>query len=769
MAETNANIRIGVETAQALAAIKQLQREISIFHTLMAKGGAKAAAESRLLQQGLINSINETGKFSASMASISSSTESFTTALEKNKLSMGQYFRYAGGASRSFGKMFSREFSTISRVAEERVKDLQTQYISMGRDANGVLQSIKVRPLALDMDNLGTKVMLTSQKQQIFNQLLKQGSTNLLNFGKNTQWAGRQLMVGFTIPLTIFGATAANEFKKIEEQAVKFRRVYGDMFNTEAETEKALQNIRELADEFTKYGIAVEKTIGLAAQVAQMGNVGTALTEQVTQATRLAVLGGMEQEEALNTTISLTNAFGIAAEDLAGKIAFLNAAENQTILSIEDFNEAIPKAGSVVQQLGGDVEDLAFFLTAMREGGINASQGANALKTSLARLVAPTEVAKKEMAGFGIDIVGIVEQNAGNLRNTVMVLGQELDKLDPLNRARAIEQLFGKFQFARMSTMFQNISKDGSQANKVLDLTAASTAELAVIAERELKRVEESPAFKLEKQIEKLRAALAPIGEEFVKAVLPIIEFGTGLLKSFNQLGEGGKQFVVILTALAGVVAPAALMAFGLVANGVANLLKFFAFLGNSLGMISGKSNLLGVQTEYMTQQQIDAAAVASSLAQTHSGLTQIFTAEAGALQSLAGAYRAAIAEQRAFELGQTAAAMSRVPYGPQPKPRGYAQGGIVTGPGTGTSDSIFAMISNGEAVIPAAMVKKYGPFFNQLSQTMFRDIPKVISKCHPSAREKQEDIQMRSHCFLEKETPQQKMQTGIVKTLYPS
>ncbi len=126
-----------------------------------------------------------------------------------------------------------------------------------------------------------------------------------------------------------------------------------------------------------------------------MGNVGTDLTAQVTQATRLAVLGGMEQEEALNTTISLTNAFGIAAEDLAGKIAFLNAAENQTVLSIEDFNTAIPLAGSVVQQLGGNVEDLAFFLTAMREGGISASQGANALKTSLARIVAPTEVAKR--------------------------------------------------------------------------------------------------------------------------------------------------------------------------------------------------------------------------------------------------------------------------------------------------------------------------------------------------------------------------------------
>ena len=712
MADIQANIGIGVDTTQALAAIRQLQREISVFHTLMAKGGADAAAKSLQMQQGLINTINETGKFSASMTRVSSSTESFTNALEKNKLSMGQYFRYAGGASKSFGKMFTKEFNTINRVATERVKDLQTQYISMGRDANGALQAIKVRPLALDMNNLGTKVMFAAQKQQIFNQLLKQGTTNLLNFGKNTQWAGRQLMVGFTIPLTIFGATAAREFQKLEEQAVKFRRVYGDMFTTDADTEKALSNIRELADEFTKYGIAVEKTVGLAAKVAQMGNVGSDLTAQVSQATRLAVLGGLEQEEALNTTISLTNAFGVAAEDLAGKIAFLNAAENQTVLAIEDFNEAIPKAGSVVQQLGGDVEDLAFMLTAMREGGINASQAANAIKSSLGRMINPTAAATEKLRGFGIDIMGIVESNVGNLNGTIMQLGYALDELDPLNRARAIETLFGKFQFARMSTMFSNIVKDGSQANRVLQLTTNSTEELAIIAERELKRVEESPAFKLQKQMEQLRASLAPIGEEFIKAVGPIIEFGTKLLKSFNNLGEGGKQFIVILTAVAGVVAPALLMGFGLIANGVANLIKFFLFLGNAFGRLSGQSTLLGGQTEYMTQQQLEAAAVAASLGQSHSNLTQIFTSEASAVAGLVTQYRAAITAQRQLAIGQTAAGVAARGA---IRPQGFAAGGIIRGPGTGTSDSIMAMLSDGEAVIPAEVVKENPEAIKQL------------------------------------------------------
>jgi TP901 family phage tail tape measure protein len=373
------------------------------------------------------------------------------------------------------------------------------------------------------MDNLATRTAVAAQKQQLFNQLVKQGSTNLLNFGKNTQWAGRQLMVGFTIPLAIFGSMAVKEFEKIEKQAIRFKRVYGDAFDSEGATDKALDEMKRLADGFTKYGVEVNKTLELAADAAQMGLKGSALRAQVTEATRLAVLGEVEQQEALRTTISVTNAFGVAAEDLAGKIDFLNAVENETVTAINDLTIAIPKAGPVVKQLGGDVEDLAFFLTAMKEGGINASEGANALKSGLAALINPTGKAADMLNALGINVNGIVEANKGDVKGIVIGFAQALDTLDPLNRARAIEQLFGKFQFSRLSTLFQNVIKDGSQAQKVLKLTQATSEELAVISERELKRVESSPLFKFQSQLEKFQAALAPVGEEFLKAITPVL------------------------------------------------------------------------------------------------------------------------------------------------------------------------------------------------------------------------------------------------------
>jgi TP901 family phage tail tape measure protein len=711
--EVQSNIRINIDSAAALANLKNLQRQISAFHTSMAKGGASAAAQSAQLQQSLVNSINATGKFSASMKTVKTSTESFTEALEKNKMSMGQYFRYAGASTKTFGKLFSSEFNTIEKVARERVKTLQTQYIKMGRDANGAMKAISVRPLALDMDNLATKTAIAAQKQQILNQLLKQGSTNLLNFGKNTQWAGRQLMVGFTIPLSILGTTAAKTFMQLEEQAIRFKRVYGEIFTSTEETDAMAKQIQLLAKEFTKYGVSVEKTMKLAADAAASGKMGADLLAQVSEATRLAVLGGVEQEQALETTISLTNAFGTAAEELAGKIDFLNAVENQTVTSIEDLTIAIPKAGPVIEQLGGNVEDLAFFLTAMKEGGINASEGANALKSGLASMINPTGKAAEFLQSFGINLKGIVEANKGDVKGTVIEFARALDTLDPLNRARAIEQLFGKFQFARLSTLFKNVVQEGTQASRVLSLANATTEELAILSEREMKRIEDSPMYKFKKAIEDIKVSLAPVGEAFLKAVTPVIEFGTKILEKFNSLDEGARSFIIGLTAVVGGLGPVLIMTFGLLANGVANIIKGFAAVRSIFQKTGQQSNVLGSQTDYMTQQQLEAAAVAASLEQVHSRLIQTFTSEATAVGQLALAYEQALIAQSRFG---NSGAISRTRPGGAAK--GYNKGtpmvgyasGVSMVPGRGNKDTVPAMLTPGEAVIPKDMAKKYAP-----------------------------------------------------------
>jgi hypothetical protein len=50
----------------------------------------------------------------------------------------------------------------------------------------------------------------------------------------------------------------------------------------------------------------------------------------------------------------------------------------------------------------------------MREGGVNASEAANALKSGLASMINPTKQTVGLMKDFGIDVLGMVERNTGN-------------------------------------------------------------------------------------------------------------------------------------------------------------------------------------------------------------------------------------------------------------------------------------------------------------------------------------------------------------------
>ena len=703
MADVNAEINVNIDTSGALAQLKALQREISRFHASVAKSSDAAALAQRDLQKNFINGVNAIQGFSAELRTVKTTAENFTDSLERNKFSMREYFRYSMASTKTFGRAFRSELDTVNKVATENVKRLQTQYIKMGRDASGTMRAIAVMPTKLDMSNMSTQIQMAAQKQAIFNQLVKQGSTNLLNFGKNTQWAGRQLMVGFTLPLAGLGAVAARTFMDMETAAIKFKKVYGDLFTAPEETQFALESIQMLGEEFTKYGIAVADTVSLAAEAAAAGFAGSDLQAQVAQATRLQVLGQVDQQKALETTISLQNAFKISSVELADAINFLNAVENQTVVSLDDITTAIPKAAPIVKELGGDVKDLAFFMAAMKEGGINASEGANALKSGLASLINPTDKAKGMLKDMGIDIDNIVESNVGNLKATVIEFAKALDGLSNLQRQRAIEQLFGKFQQARLSALFDNVIRDGNQASRVLDLASASMEDLASLAEKELGLTADSAMNKFRGSVELLKASLAPVGEVFLQILTPILDKLNNLLQWFNGLSDTSKKVIAKVVFYLGGLAPIILMTIGLMANFVANGIKGLMLLRTGFLRLTGQSQVLGEQTQYLTVEQQNAVAAAASLEQSHMKLQQAFTGEAGAVRNLISEYQRMIVAQN------TAAA--RFPGMMQPgfRAKGYAKG-VLSVPGPkGAGDIVPAMLSPGEAVIPARQSKKYG------------------------------------------------------------
>jgi TP901 family phage tail tape measure protein len=551
MAEENliqTNIVATSDMTSLIVDLNKVSSALALLQERLNASNKSLATQAAVMNRTFAETLRSTGQFSTHFVSLTSDVDKFGSQLDRGQVKLGQFFRVYGDHVKTSGGL-------VRELAQQQVRLQNSILQPLGRNAEGLMQYNVQIPRGLDITK--NKTAILKQEMQILNKVVQEGAGQLINWGKNTQWAGRQLTVGLTVPMAAFGKAAADAFKTADEQLIRLTKVYGGLSATSAaELAKVRKDVQDTAATLAKsYGASFKDTLGLAADIAATGKQGNELLGSIQETTRLSVLGEVDRQDAMKATLAIQSAFKQNTKELTESINFLNAVENQTSTTLNDLVEAIPKAGPVVKGLGGDVEDLALYLTAMREGGINASEGANALKSGLASLINPTKVATGLFAGFGIDLKNIVTSNAGNLTNTLLDLQKALDTLDPLQKQQAIEQLFGKFQFSRMNALFENLGKQGSQTLQVLDLMKASSEDLANIAGRELAQVTESASGKYKRAVEGLKADLAGIGDQFLKINTTLINVVDSVIKFVDKLPQPIKQalaFMGMLTATAG-------------------------------------------------------------------------------------------------------------------------------------------------------------------------------------------------------------------------
>ncbi len=550
------------------ASLSKLQQELASSNKMLAN-------QIAVMNRSFSDTLRSTGQYSTHFVSLQSDVEKFGKNLDGGKLKLNQYFNTFRDQARTSGGL-------IRDLAKQQVALQNAVLQPLGRNAQGLMQFNVHVPRGLD--EVKNKTAIARQELQIMNKVIQDGAGQLINWGKNTQWAGRQLTVGLTVPLVAFGTQAAKAFREADQELVRLTKVYGDVAGTSAaELGKVRDDVSKTAKEISAaMGVSFKETIGLAADIAATGKTGDELLGSIKETTRLAVLGEVDRQEAMKATLAIQSAFKQNTDELSESINFLNAVENQTSTTLNDLVEAIPKAGPVIKGLGGSVQDLALYLTAMREGGINASEGANALKSALASLINPTDVAVGKFQTLGIDLLGIVNNNAGDLTGTLMTLQAALDNLDPLQKQQAIEQLFGKFQFARLNALFENLGRQGSQTLQVLDLMKASSEDLAAVAGRELSAVTESASGKYRRAIESLRASLAEVGEQFLTINTVLIQVIDKVVQFANNLPGPVKQVLALAGGFTAVIGPVIMLTgvlanfFGYILKGVFHLKSFF-------------------------------------------------------------------------------------------------------------------------------------------------------------------------------------------------
>ena len=678
------------------AQIKSFQNQIVALQKNLAGVGVSStlAKELNAINVAAKQTILSTGQFTATTVKMTNETEKFGQALVNGKLKLADYYNII--------KMKSSEAVTqMKALAVEQTK-LQNSMIVSDPTKPGLLNVYT--PTQIDKVANATKI--AANEANLYAMAVNKGSQSLINWGKNTQWAGRQLTVGMSVPLMLFGSQATQVFKDVNAEIVRLQKVYGT--GLQQPTKEALDSIKQqtlgLAKELaSSMGVAVKDTAAMAADLAATGKTGNDLIVATREAMRLSKLGELDTQAAMKATVSLQNVYKLSTQDLSGAVNFLNAVENQTSTSLQDLVDGIPRVGPIVQQLGGSFKDTAVMMVAMKEAGVPAAQSANAIKSAIASLINPTKAAKEAFAAYNINLAGIATKEKGNPVAMIMDLQSALKGLAPLAQAQLIEKLFGKFQEARIQALITNLGAANSQTKTAFDLMNANSQQLAGVANAEMKTATESATGKYKRAMETFKADLIPVGEKILDLGTKLLNFGNSIAKVFNGL-PGPVKTVMGALAIGVALAGPIIMLTGLVGNFVGYLmrgifnLKQLATGGKTLGQLL-TPELIAAQNA----SQLFAGGIledASSVSLLSKAITEL-TLSIEAMNLAMGA---------STGIGSV---FAKKEYKQMPLP-GFSSGGIVPG-ATSKGDVYPALLTGGEAVVPAEQAKKYGPFINAM------------------------------------------------------
>lgn len=581
------------------------------------------------------NAASSSGLLTTQQIRANSETKRYTDLLDKQKLSFRDMIKNHG---------------IMKDVYRDQLRMQRMTAQSWGTDEQGrqVIDVTMPKNVPAELDSWRNRIGFVSES-------LKSAGHEMINFGKNTQWAGRQLMVGFTVPTAMFGALAGKMAYDTDAAWTKVAKVYDTTATNALDKERELSDFRtqsmQMAEKLARnYGSAVADTLEVQQQLASQGYQGTALLGMVDQVQRISMLGDLDVDTAVNMTTSLRTAFKDTikdTEDLAEAFDYMNATENATSLTIQDIAEAVPRAGSALASLGVDVKQMTALMVAMKSAGVNAEEGSNALKSATTRILAVVPQAEAAFSGFlnGYESVQqIGDESGGNLYVFLQKLAEATQGMDNLSRQKGIAKLFGTYQYNRLNAALAGvqdsmvgIGDESSQTFKAVELAAMSAEDAAAIAEGEAARKMNSMSGRFKAELEVIKLGLAEMGVPFLEIGTQIAGVISKIITGFNGLGEGTKKFFVIGAIVTAVFGPM-IMLTGLFFNLLGHITTGVGALGKFATRWKGT-------TLEMKTSQVITDALNKELSEQ---INRTSTLEKE-LQALSGAYREAQAAQTAY------------------------------------------------------------------------------------------------------------------------
>lgn len=525
------------------------------------------------------DSVTAMGDFRVKSVRLADGIDILTERINKNKVGLREF----GRELRSGG---------IDKIARQQIANRRSLLMEWGKNADGSRDAQILTP-----SRSGISVWSDYRTAAgAYNKVIASVAANTVNWGKNTQWAGRQITAGFTMPLMMATAATGKLAYDMDKGLTQVVKVYGDAATELTTTDQMIKDsVTATARDMARtYGQSGADTIEIAGQLAAVGKTGKDLTEATAEVTRARILGEVDLQDAMKQTITLQSVWNMNSQELAESFNYMNMMENQTVLTMQDFAVGIPKVAGIIKSLNGDVQEAGTLLAAMKAGGIDAAEGATAVKSIAFKVMAPTNAALKDFTEkTGQNYLEIVK-GTDSVVERLKLFGEATQNLDVEDKTSLIQKMFGLHQGSKALSIIEQLASGSEQMTRAFEVAASSSEEWADTAARELEKLTGSDWQRFQQQLEILKVTLAEFGRSALQAATPVMKFLNDMFQWLMDLPDGIKSFAKAAGLFFAALGPLMMMV-GIGANALAST-------------VVGLSTLLGVflkRNQLMTAEQV--------------------------------------------------------------------------------------------------------------------------------------------------------------------
>lgn len=541
------------------------------------------------------------------------------------------YRNLATGESSIINSAWRSDSRMIDKRYLHSISGLREAYFRLNKEASKTL--VIKNGMRMALDDIGARSDLNRMKLNLLARTLDNMSTNMINLGKNTQWTGRQLMVGITTPVMAVGGLSVRSAMSIAQLDLQLRKVMGTA--SQADFSELDNQTRELSERF---GIARAELKAVQTEFARVGFDVKTIRDATRQTQELVNVGDVDIEPA-QELIRVLYQVGMGYEEVQDQLEKFNVIDDKTNLSLRKTIATLKEVYPTARRYGVSASEAAALTAGITEGGFEAGEAARTLNLALTKI--PTALANMQTGASGgrarlkdlqdqlenlnreagLDL-SLFDDN-GNLRKGTDLLIGFAAAVDRMQRSgnenkiagatKAMRAAFGVERMAEGSQFVDAVARGINEGKGDL-LKAMRIAQDEVGAQaqewaRQLGAVEADEATQVAANIQKIINAGQDLGKKLLPYVVKFLEFVNRIIDGFKNMSEGAQNAILAIAGAFAALGPIVytagmgIVAFGTVFKGlIAPLKSFFGIKGRFNDMFEGAEEALMVFREELNQ-----------------------------------------------------------------------------------------------------------------------------------------------------------------------